>query len=134
MNLTINYLAVLVAAIAAVVLNALWYNVILKGRVDALRAADPTIAGRQPAPPMYAVAIVGQILMAFVIAVVLELISLSGIGAGVIVGAMLWLGFTITSMAQVQIFGYRQPGFVLVDGAIWLINAVVMGAILAAWV
>jgi hypothetical protein len=83
---------------------------------------------------MYAVAIAGQLLMAFVLAVILRMTGLFGIGGGMIVAGLCWLGFTITAMAQVQVFGYRQRGFLLVDGGVWLVNALVMGAILGAWV
>src|SRR5262245_29143788 len=133
MNIVINYLAVLVAAVAGIVINALWYTVILKSQVDRLRAADATIAGRQPAGPMYSVAIIGQLVMALVLAAIIGLSGLSGLVGGAIVGALCWLGFTITAMAQVQTFGYRQMGFIAVDGAVWLVNALVMGAILGVW-
>jgi hypothetical protein len=133
MGITINYLAVAAAAVAAIALNALWYTTIFKGMVDRLRAGDPTIAGRDPKPPTYSVAIVGQIVMAVVLALVLELTRFSGFAAGMIIGALCWLGFTIPAMAQVQVFGYRKPAFLLVDGGVWLVNALVMGAILGAW-
>ncbi len=134
MNFTVNYLAVLVAAIAGVVINALWYTTLFKGQIDALRKGDPTIAGRDPAPPMYGVAVAGQVLMAFVLAVILRMTGIFGIGGGMIVAGLCWLGFTITAMAQVQTFGYRQRGFLFIDGGVWLVNALVMGAILGAWV
>jgi hypothetical protein len=130
MNFAVNYLAVIGAAVAAVVINALWYSVILKSQVNALRAADPTIAGRDPASPMYSVAIVGQLLMAFVLAVAMKSMGITGIGSGILAGAVLWLGFTIPAVAQVHTFGYRQRGFLLIDGAVWLINAMVMGVII----
>jgi hypothetical protein len=133
MNFAVNYLAVLVAAIAAVVINALWYSVILKAQVNALRAGDPTIAGRDPAPPMYGVAIVGQLLMSFVIAVVIKSAGLTGIGGGVLAGLVLWIGLSLPPIAQIHTFGYRNRGFLVVDGAVWLINACVIGAIHGFW-
>jgi hypothetical protein len=133
MNFAVNYLAVIVAAIAGVVINALWYSVILKRQVDALRKADPTIAGRQPAPPMYGIAMLGQLLMAFVLAVLIKTAGISGLTAGLGLGAFAWLGLTLPPIAQVQTFGYRQMGFALVDASNWLIAAMVMGAILGAW-
>ena len=133
MNFAVNYLAVIVAAVAAVVINALWYNVIMKAQVTALRTADPTIAGRDPAPPMYGIAIVGQLLLSFVIAVVLRSTGLTGIGNGVVAGFVLWLGLSLPPIAQILIFGYRNRQFVLVDGAVWLINACVIGAIHGLW-
>lgn len=133
MSFSVNYLAVLVAAIAGVAINALWYSVIWKAQVAKLRAADPTIAGRDPAPPMYGVAMAGQLVMAFVLAIALENAPLSGIVGGMIVAAILWLGFTITAVAQVHTFGYRQPGFILLDGGNWLVAALAMGGIIAAF-
>ena len=134
LNFGINYLAVLVAAIAGVVVNALWYAVILKGQVTALRKGDATIAGRDPAPPMYGIAIAGQLVCALVLAVLLRSLGMTTIIGGLTVAVLVWLGFTVTAMAQVQVFGYRQRGFLMVDGGVWLVNALVMGAILGAWV
>jgi Protein of unknown function (DUF1761) len=133
MNFGINYLAVLAAAVAGVVINALWYSVVMKAQVDRLRAADPTIAGRAPAPPTYGVAILGQVLMAFVLAVVLRTAGITGISGAMFAAALLWLGFTISAMAQVHTFGYRQPLFIAIDGLNWLIAALAMGAILGVW-
>jgi hypothetical protein len=133
MDFAVNYLAVVVAAIAAVVLNALWYSVVLKAQVGALRTGDPTIAGREPAPPMYGVAVAGQLLMSFVIAVVMKSAGIAGIGGGLVAGALLWLGLSLPPLAQIHVFGYRNRGFIAVDGAIWLINACVIGAIHGLW-
>ena len=129
----VNYLAVIVAAVVAVVINALWYSVILKAQVNALRAADPTIAGRDPQPPMYGVAIAGQLLLSLIIAVVMKGAAITGFGPGVLTGFLLWLGLSIPPIAQIHVFGYRNRGFVLVDGAVWLINACVIGAIHGIW-
>ena len=100
MSFAVNYLAVIVAAVAAVAINALWYTVILKAQVNALRAGDATIAGRDPAPPMYGVAIVGQLLLSFVIAVVIKSTGVTGIGGGLLAGFVLWLGLSLPPVAN----------------------------------
>ncbi len=133
MHIELNYLVVLGAAVAGVAINALWYTVLFKGAVTKLRAADPTIAGRDPAPPMYAIAIIGQILMAFVLAAVLKLAGADSVFEGVHAAALLWLGFTAPAMTQILVFGYRNRGFVFVDAPCWLVGAVAMGAILGQW-
>jgi Protein of unknown function (DUF1761) len=133
MNFAVNYLAVIVAAVVAVAINALWYNVIFKAQVNALRAADPTIAGRDPVPPMYGVAIVGQLLLSFVIAVVIKSTGVTGIGGVVLAGSVLWLGLSLPPIAQILIFGYRNRQFVVIDGGVWLLNALVIGAIHGLW-
>lgn len=130
LNFGVNWLAVVVAAVAGVAVNALWYSVILKAQVGALRRADPTIAGRDPAPPMYGVAMAGQLLMAFVLAVLLRSLAMTGLAGGLTVALLCWLGFALPGIAQVLTFGYRQRGFVFVDAGNWLLAALLMGAIL----
>lgn len=133
MNFSINYLAVIVAAAAGVAINALWYTVIFKRQIDVLRAGDLTIAGRDPEPQMYAVAIGGQLLMAFVLGVIMRTMGIASAGGGVLAGLLVGIGLLLPPIAQVQTFGYRRRMFILVDGGLWLVNAIVMSVILAVW-
>ena len=133
MNFAVNYLAVLVAAVAGAIINAAWYSGIFARQVNALRAVDPTIAGRAPAPPLYAVAIAAQLIMAFTLAVFLETLGFTGWGNGMMVGFFAWLGFSVTSLAVVQTFGYRKPMFTVIDGGNWLVTLLAMGAIIGAF-
>ena len=132
MNFAVNYLAVLGAAIAGAVINAAWYSGIFARQVNALRAADPTIAGRAPAPPLYSVALAAQLIMAFTLAVFLRTLGFTGWGNGAMVGFFAWLGFTVTALAVVQTFGYRKPMFTVIDGGNWLVTLLAMGAIIGA--
>lgn len=133
MNFAVNYLAVLGAAIAGAVINAAWYSGIFARQVNALRAADPTIAGRAPAPPLYSVALAAQLIMAFTLAVFLKTLGFTGWSNGMMVGFFAWLGFSVTSLAVVQTFGYRKPLFTVIDGGNWLVTLLAMGAILGSF-
>lgn len=133
MNFAVNYLAVLGAAIAGAVINAAWYSGIFAKQVNALRAADPTIAGRAPAPPMYGVALAAQLVMAFTLAVFLKTLGFSGWSSGLMVGFFAWLGFTATALGVVETFGYRPVRFLLVDAGNWLVTLLAMGALLGSF-
>ena len=106
----------------------------MAGAVNALRAADPTISGRQPGPPLILLSVLANLIAAFVLAVFLgTLFAAPDIGDGLIVGALAWLGFSATTMTVIQTFGFRAPGFLWVDGGQWLIVLLVMGAVIGAF-
>ena len=132
MNFAVNYLAVLGAAIAGAIINAAWYSGVFAKVVNDLRAGDPTIAGRAPAPPLYGVALAAQFAMAFTLAVFLKTLGLSGWSSGIMVGFFAWLGFSATVLAVVETFGYRPVRFLIVDAGNWLVTLLAMGAILGS--
>ena len=82
---------------------------------------------------MYGIAIAGQLVCALELAVLLRSLGMTTIIGGLTVAVLVWLGFTVTAMAQVQTFGYRKPGFIFVDGSNWLVAMLAMGAILGAF-
>ncbi|MGD9739227.1 MAG: DUF1761 domain-containing protein [Bauldia sp.] len=134
MDFAVNYLAVLVATVAAAIVSAAWYSFIFAGAVNALRAGDATIAGRTPGPPLILLSVIANLVAAFILAVFLEtLFGTPTIGNGLLVAALAWLGFSATTMTVIQTFGYRAPGFLLVDGLQWLLVLLVLGAIIGAF-
>ena len=68
---------------------------------------------------MYGVAIVGQLLLSFVIAVVLKSTGLSGIGGGILAGSRaLARPSACRRSRRSSVFGYRNRQFVVVDGVV----------------
>lgn len=134
MDFAVNYLAVSVATIAAAMLSAAWYSGIFAAQVKALRAGDLVIAGRQPGPPLIMLSVLANLIAAFVLAVLLKSIyGDASIGEGLLVAALVWLGFSFTTMTVIQTFGFRASGFLLADGGQWLVVLAAMGAILGAF-
>jgi hypothetical protein len=134
MDFSVNYLAVAVATVAAAIVSALWYSGLFAAKVNALRAGDPTIAGRTPGPGLIGLSVIANLVAAFILAVFLEsLFATPTIADGLFTAALAWLGFSATTLTVIQTFGYRASGFVLVDGGQWLAVLLVMGAVLGAF-
>jgi hypothetical protein len=134
MDFSINYVAVLVATVAAAIVSAAWYSFLMAGPVNALRAGDPTIKGRQPGPPLILLSVLANLVAAFVLAVFLEtLFGTPTVADGLITAALAWLGFSATTMTVIQTFGFRAPGFLWVDGGQWLLVLLVMGVVIGAF-
>jgi hypothetical protein len=130
----INYLAVLVSAVAAFIVGALWYSALLFGRAYlTLRGLDPNGTGEMP---MTAGTVVAEFARSLAISLVLaRFIAVAGIdtpSAAVGIGLWMWLAI-YTALA----------GSVLHEGTPWrlyaihagdgLVKIVLITAILGLW-
>jgi hypothetical protein len=137
----VNYLAILIAAVAGWVVGAAWYGALAKPWVAALgrsmkdfKKEQAKKTGKPAAYIPFVLAFVANLIMAWVLA---GLISHLGAGAftirnGVISAAFCWLGFVATTMTVNNAFGGRKPMLTLIDSGHWLAALIVMGAILGA--
>jgi hypothetical protein len=136
----INYLAVLVAAIASMVVGFLWYGPLfgkLWMKLSGKTKESMDEAKKKGMTKAYVLMFVGSLVMAYVLANALVFASsylqVSGVSAGLMSGFFNWLGF----IAPVTL------GMVLWEGKSWklwvlhngheLISLCIMGVILALW-
>lgn len=133
MTLTVNYLAVLAATIAGFATGAIWYT-LLFGKLW-LKAvgitAEMTSKGASALP--FIVSIVSNAVMALVLAVVLTRFGDVSIGNGICAGAMVWLGFVVTTIATNNAFPGRKWALTAIDSGHWLAVLLVQGAVIGAF-
>jgi hypothetical protein len=129
----IDYWAVFLAAVAGVVIGALWYRA-FAAPWAAATGITPEMAkdkdGRSPWP--YVCAFVAELVIAWALA---GLLGQFGPGQvtlrnGVISGAFCWLGFVVTTKAVNYTFTRRDVRLILIDSGYWLVALVAMGAII----
>ena len=142
-NIQINYLAVVVAAVWAVVFGGLWYSPKLFGDRWAAHVGQ-TDKKPEPAQMRRAMAmfIVGMFLISFVLAYVIaartpatwiEGGAQSNWRSGLIGGFFTWLGFVLPIQLGVTGFELKRWGYLGINASFQLINLLVMGVILASW-
>ena len=125
----VNYLAVIIAAVAAFAFGAFYYGTLGTPWMKAARI-DPA-AVRMSAGP-FITSFVCELIMAWVMAGVIGHLGPGQVTFwnGVISGLFIWLGFIATTIAVNQ----RYQGFgwdlSLIDAGHWLGVAVLMGAII----
>jgi hypothetical protein len=130
MNFAVNYLAVIVAAIAGIAFSALWYTLLWAGPNRAARALDKQIGGVDPPVSLIPFAMVGNLLAAFVLAVVLKSTGAVNAANGLMLGALLGVGIALPVVAQVHLYGFRPRTFVPLDAGEWIVALVLMGTII----
>ncbi|HEY3127271.1 MAG TPA: DUF1761 domain-containing protein [Candidatus Limnocylindria bacterium] len=127
----VNYLAVVVAAVAAVAIGIVYYG--LAGLGDRLaRLMGSTPVGR-PGPAQLVIGVVVALVNAWVLAFLSLNLGAASITDGIMLGVLAWLGFMATlSGAQVAFQG-RPWNAWLITNVHDVVVQVVMAAIVTLW-
>lgn len=125
----LDYLAILVAAVAGFAFGAVWYMVL--GSAWA-KAQGKTRKDFKPSPGPFITALIAQLIMAFILAVIIAVIASTGdpVSTGLGTAAVLWLGFVITSMTVNHAFQDASAMLTIIDGGHWLGVLLIQGLVL----
>jgi len=134
----LNYLAILVAAVAGWLIGAVWYTLLSRQWMAALGKTTETIKADQVASglPMwfpFVFSFVAELVMAFVLAVLMfqPNVGPPTAAGGLVWGAFVWVGFVLTTTAVNNAYPSRKPALTVIDAAHWLLVLLAMGLVLA---
>jgi hypothetical protein len=130
----LNWIAILVAAIASFLFEALWFSLFMK---QWLTGIDRTMewlmsSGLNPAI-QYAVAILCSVIVATVLSICIQASGEQTARRGVIVAAIIWFGFIATGWAKEYIFEVRTLQIYAINAGYSLFDLILIGAIVGAW-
>jgi hypothetical protein len=130
----INYIAVIIAALAGFGLGAIWYMALSKPWLRAIGKTKDELApeGSSRALP-FIIAIVALFIMALMLAGLMGHLGDVTVRGGVISGLFVWIGFVITTMGVNHAFGGAKPTLTLIDGGYWLAVLLIQGAVIGAF-
>ena len=128
----INWLAVIVAAIVKFAIGAVWFTALFGQRWRRLMGVPEGAAMDGIATAMI-VQIVGDLIMAYILARFIGHYGATSLWGGVLIGFMAWLGFVATIMAGQIFYEKKKPEMIAIGAGYQLVGIVAMGAILAIW-
>ncbi|HIH25913.1 DUF1761 domain-containing protein [Candidatus Woesearchaeota archaeon] len=137
----INYLAVLVAAIASMIIGGLWYSPVLFGNVwmklSGITQKDVEKAKKQGMMKSmgrsYFFMFVMCLLTAYILAVLLNLVQAVNVKTGIHLGLLIWLGFIATVTSSSVIWEKKPFKLYIIGNGYNVVNLVVMSIILTLW-
>lgn len=131
----VNYLAVLVAAFAPMVIGAIWYGPVFGKIWIKAHGYDPEQLAemQQGMGKAYGLSFVCYLVMAWVMALLIAATGWWGTAGGIQTGLICWLGFAATIGLTAHLFSDRKPAAYLLDVGFQLIYMVAMGIVLASW-
>ena len=132
----VNYLAVLVAAIAVFVLGWLWYSPLLfyKPWMRA-KGIDPAVAmsgAKMPAGKLV-IELVRCIVLAYIIARFAALLGISSWMGAVHFGVMLWIGFPVILLTGSVLWDNVPVKVAAIHAGDWLVKMLVIPIIVSVW-
>ena len=134
MDVSINYGAVLEAAITSMLIGMLWYSPILFGIawMRLLGRSEEEIKKSNPKKAM-AGSFVMTLISAYVLAHFVGYMEVSTLAEGLQLGIWLWLGFIATLSYNMVLFEGKPHKLYFINIGYQLVSIVVMSVILAMW-
>ncbi len=133
----INYLAVLAAAVASIIIGSVWYGGIFRKKFASIMGFDKLSPEQQSTMKKnmgmtYFTQFLASLIMFYVLARFLNDGAVTNSGEGVIVSLWVWIGFVVPVKLGDAIWGGKMTLFWLGAGNM-LITLIASGAIIGAW-
>jgi hypothetical protein len=127
-----NYLAVLLAAIAAFIFGGAWYGVLGQAWLATLGKPEAAVKSGPPMALRLAIAMAALLVMAYMFAGIMGHLGPGQVTLvnGVIAGFFLWLGFVLTTLVVNNVFQNQKPMLTVIDGGHWLGVLLIEGAVI----
>jgi len=127
----INYVAVVVSAIAGFLFGGVWYGALSKVWIDAAGLTDEQIKGPSgPNPAPLLLAFGANFVMGVMLSALLGAQAPYGILQGVTMGVLIAVGFVLSTLVVNHAFQQARRTLTLIDGGHWLGVLAVQGAVL----
>ena len=128
---TLNWVAVIAAAIAGGVVGAIWYSPPLFGNRWAISVGGkPMTMSDMMVPKVLVGAIVMPLLMAYVLTLLIGGVGATSLVNGAIVGFLAWLGFSAMTALNAFVYDGRSSTWLIITAGYSLVTLVVMGAVI----
>ncbi|MGB9255171.1 MAG: DUF1761 domain-containing protein [Candidatus Korobacteraceae bacterium] len=130
----VNWIAILVAAIADWLLGAVWFTVFASQWREGLRMAPAELQQYMSHPNFwpYLIALLCSFLMAYAIARVVASSTTWSLFRGVSAGILVGLAAAMAMVTE-MVFEIRPRPFVLISAAYPLVGCILMGIIIGIW-
>ena len=136
-HIMINAWSIVVAAVVAFGIGALWYSPILFGKewmaLTKKTEADMAAAKAKGIWKLYIVQFIMSLVSFGVLAFLISSSGAMDAGDGAFLGFLVWLGFTATDAVGGLLWEQKPFKLVLINAISHLINLVIGGAIIGAW-
>ena len=131
--MTLNWWAIVVAAIVGWLLGWAWYSVLFGKQWMALTGHCPDKGSKSDGMKAMLWGFLATLVMNVVLAYVISLIPNLTIACGATAGALLWLGFIATTMIGIVLYERKPIKLFAINSGYYLVALIIGGLIIASW-
>ncbi|MFQ5533318.1 MAG: DUF1761 domain-containing protein [Sphingomonadales bacterium] len=131
-GMELNYLAIVVSAVAGMVIGGLWYSPLLFGKAW-MKLVEMPKEGFGDPKKAYVISTLLSLVQATAIAVAIHWAGATTLAAGAHVGLVVGLGFVATTMGMGALFSGTPFKLYLINAGQPVVTYIAMGVIIAAW-
>ena len=128
-----NWVAIVIAAIAQFVIGWIWYGPLFGKTWMSMMGMSQQSMGREGMSKTMILTFIGSLVTAAVLSMLVGWMGAKTLGAGIAAGFWAWLGFVATVTLGGVLFAKMSWNLYILNNAYQLISLAVMGAILARW-
>ena len=129
----LNWLAILVAAVAWFAFSAIWYSVPPLSNAW-MKAAKVTPGDGPPLVTLLVPTFIGYLITTIVIALLARAVGATDLADGLVLGIVLGVGFGVVSALVVQIYEQKGGSYWLINGINAIITYSIVAVIVTVWV
>jgi hypothetical protein len=131
---SVNFLSIIVAALAYMALGALWYSPILFGKpwTAGIGKTKEQIAS-DFSPINYLLALITSFIAAYGIARLMIWTGRSTVYDGIVIGLLVGICFVMSSMGVNDLFEGRPRGLTVINVLYHIAGFIIIGIIIGAW-
>ena len=134
MELHVNFLAILVSAVAIFLLGGLWYSPVLFAKKwVALQGKSMEEMSGGSHPSLYVQVFICGLVTAAAMALAQAHMPNPSLAHGLIIGFLAWLGFAGATSYGTALFSFKPKALWAIDTGFNLASFLLAGAILGAW-
>ncbi|MDP3771866.1 MAG: DUF1761 domain-containing protein [bacterium] len=136
-DVTVNFWAVVAAAVTSFIVGSVWYSPMMFGDVWARNLGkSPGELERMKKAPMATPVVgmfVGSLVMAYILAHFVTYLNVRSLADAFLLAFWLWLGFIVTVSISAVLFEHRSKKVFFINIAFQLVNLFVASVILGLW-
>ncbi|MCW2912714.1 MAG: hypothetical protein JWN52_782 [Actinomycetia bacterium] len=130
----VNYVAIVVAAVASFVISSVWYTVFDKQRTELLSSANAdTAAGTKPPAWKILVELVRSLIVASVLAEFATHLEITDWTAAALLGFAAWIGFPFVLLTGSVLWDNVPWKLAAIHAGDWLLKLLVITVIVGVW-
>jgi uncharacterized membrane protein YqgA involved in biofilm formation len=131
-DVTLNFVAIIIAAVLGMLVGAIWFSSLLFGR-QWLKAVGKTVDQTANPAPTYALTSAATLITAYVLAHLLDYAQAGNISKGLQAAFWAWLGFVAPVIGINALFEGKPRNLYLITVGHHLAVLLVMAAVLVLW-